>query len=490
MKYSQEMKTQLWGTAVKRNRSFITIPLQGSLDTETPEEIMQQKSFQTLTNFYSKNGVLKKRGVLTAQSTAISAGTFTGLVGYNFQGTDTLFRMYNNAGNNIDKRTTGSWSNIATGLTNSDTLRWGSTKFYYNNGEVIIFTNNNDDLQVYNGTTTVTLSSLSSSTQRPSKAKLVLELDGYLLAFNIVQADGATVYNNRIRWCNAFDLTVWTDADYQDILSAGQILGAVRFNTEIYVFMENSIARITPTGNENAPFSFTYSIVPYGTKWNQSIVDFKNRLLFAGSDYSIRAFDGFKSIFLTDSVKTLFSTSPTIESAAYDDNEAQYILQLGSDILTLDLGTPVNTEIETLSFSKETYASGITMLTTLAGVPYGCQGLNVVKLHDTGTQDLATTSVSSDVITGRFILGDRIESKVGKVRIYGKETSGTGTTTVTVTYYPTESTVSSSINLSPNGTDIEINMWARQLKFEIANTAAQSIRIDKIEVEILNSRKY
>ena len=476
---------------MKRRKDSVVVGLYGSLDTETPEEMMGKGAFQTLTNFYPKNNVMKKRGVLSAISTPIASGNYTGLHGLNFQGNNTLFRMYNDSGNKIDKWTGGAWSSITTGLTHSDILRWSVSHYYYDDTEVAILTNNNDDIGIYDNASYIELGTVSSSAQRPVKAKFVIELEGYLLTFNIVQADGGTRYNNRIRWCNIFDLTTWSNDDWQDILGSGEILGVVRFNTEVYVFTKNSITRISGTGDTTAPFSFTYHIVPFGSKWSQSIIDCKNKIVFPSSDYGVRAFDGFKSVLLSDKVDSLFNSSPELSSAAFDGDESQYVLQVGSDILAVDLGNPSSTEIDFVNFAKETYAGGaVSFLTTLAETPYGVQGNNVVQLHIDGTQDLGVTPVSSELETGKFVLGNRLEAKLGKIRIYGKELSGSGTTTITTTLYPTGSTIVSAINLSPNGTDIQINQWVKQLKFNITNSASQRINIYKIVIEVLNTRKY
>ena len=159
-------------------------------------------------------------------------------------------------------------------------------------------------------------------------------------------------------------------------------------------------------------------------------------------------------------------------------------------MLAVDLGSPISVEVDGLNFAKETYASGISFLTTLSDVPYGCQGDYVVSLHNSGTQDLGATNVSATATTGKYIMGDRLEVKIGRIRVYGNEITGTGSTTITTTVYPSAATVAEAISLSANGTDIAIDQWARQLKFQISNTAAQRVSVHKIEVEILNTRKY
>jgi hypothetical protein len=220
------------------------------------------------------------------------------------------------------------------------------------------------------------------------------------------------------------------------------------------------------------------------------IQECKNKIIFySTSDNTVKAFDGFKSVILSEQIKSLLSASNNL-SAGFDGTLAQYILQDSSAALTVDFGTPLDTEIATVNWSKETYPGAISFLCTLAEEPYCIYGNYVAQMHATGTQDIGSSTPAGTLTTGYYNFGDRMEAKIGKIRVYGKELSGSGTTTVTLNLFGPTDTVTEAINLSVTGTDIQVNRWARQFQLTFSNTANQTISVHKVEMELLNMRNY
>lgn len=489
---------------MKINRKVLPFKIYGSLDSETPVEVLPQGFFTTLTNFYPKNGVVKKRGGISAIGSPIASGTMTGLHTVRSGNVDVLFRMYNDSGNKIDKWTGTAWTIVTTGLANSNTVTWDLAKYYYETGgvpyEAVVITNNSNYPALYYGTTYAELNTLvTSGTKYPKTAKFVEEIDGYLMTFNITENDTPSVSRkNRIRWCKLYDIATWEDDSYQDILGSGEITGVCRFNSELYVFTARSVTRVTPTGDEDVPFAFTYNIIPFGTLFHDSILEVKNKILYLGIDRSIRAFDGFKSVVLSEAVSSKMDTTPTNAWVAFDEADAQYLLYTSSGILSLDLGNQATTEIQSLNYGLETYAGTDgtpKFLTTYNNLPYAVQGKQVVKLHDNSAYaDVGNVAITASLVTGYIPFGDRLEAKVGKVRLYsvftGVDTAGNTGLTITG-FGPSTTTTNANIISSVTGMDIEVNKWAKQLQFTIEHSSkVGGVRLNKLEIEILNSRQF
>lgn len=183
-------------------------------------------------------------------------------------------------GNKLQKEVTGTWSDIATSLTDAD---WSAANFDLN-GAVLIMTNGTDTVKYFNGTTVTDLSAAP-------KGKFMTADNLRVFIGNVPTDETPDI----IHYCAFQDATNWTTA-----LNAGQVQyytpngGAITamtsFGGTIWVFKKDSFCNIFHTGDSRAAYRLVPSSDNVGCINAKTLVEVGDALYWLGdSDIFIGA---------------------------------------------------------------------------------------------------------------------------------------------------------------------------------------------------------
>ncbi|MBB6694376.1 hypothetical protein H7B90_23550 [Cohnella xylanilytica] len=151
-------------------------------------------------------------------------------------------------GTKLQKEVSGTWSDIATGLTDAD---WSAANFDVN-GAALILTNGTDPVKYWNGTAIANLSNAP-------KGKYVTADNLRVFIANVTNDET----KDRIHYCAFQDATDWTSAENSGIVqyytpNGGEITALTSFGGVIWAFKKDSFCNIFHTGDARA----AYRLVP------------------------------------------------------------------------------------------------------------------------------------------------------------------------------------------------------------------------------------
>lgn len=152
-------------------------------------------------------------------------------------------------GTKLQKYASGSWSDIATGLTDTD---WDAANFDVN-GPALIMTNGTDAVKYWNGTTVVNLSA------NAPKGKYITADNLRVFIANVATDQTQDI----IHYCAFQDATDWTSAENSGFVqyytpNGGPITALKSFGGVIWAFKRDSFCNIFHTGDARA----AYRLVP------------------------------------------------------------------------------------------------------------------------------------------------------------------------------------------------------------------------------------
>ena len=163
------------------------------------------------------------------------------------------------------------------------------------------FTNGIDGIYVFNGETfdpgspaAVTALDLTTDTASFTAAKMIFFLNDRLIAYDII--DDGTLRPYRMRYSQALargNTPVFTAGGYLDIPTDDTPVTGRRLGRDIYLWYENSIWKIGPSGNTALPFIPDLIRGDLGSKCRQVCIPFRKGLLTVGHK-DLNFFDGFE----------------------------------------------------------------------------------------------------------------------------------------------------------------------------------------------------
>lgn len=287
-----------------------------------------------------------REGYTKLNSVSTGNYSFTGLFRTVVNGTSYLIAM--DTSGNVYKMDysagspDGTWDIITTApLTTSSTVRWSLTHGTYLSGTArtqrIILTNNDAEPQVWTGTGNI--SSLSASTNRPTKSKIVDSYGFKVIHHNITDTDGASPF--RTRWSNSDDATTYSLYDFKDWPNDGSsgIICSFVHRNYMFVATNRSIHRMTYTGNTTnnsalLPFTFEENIcqVP-GVAGPQSYCIAEGIVVILAPDKRLYLFDGACFSEVGREIRTLLDsiTSSRLQYSWIKYNPVSKELYIGCD---------------------------------------------------------------------------------------------------------------------------------------------------------------
>jgi hypothetical protein len=190
----------------------------------------------------------------------------------------------------------GGWTNVPSassvlpGLTGgvNDHFTWTVV------GEKFCFCQGADPVQLWDGIT----STFGAASADAVPARYLMELIGYLIAMNTVEAGG--VAPQRVRWTAPGDPTTWTGltAGQTDLFNAfGPINNGFKLYQSAFILQQFGFTMVQPTGNGLAPFSFVPLVATRGRGLAiplSAASDGESLIAYVGKD-NVYVFDGTQS---------------------------------------------------------------------------------------------------------------------------------------------------------------------------------------------------
>lgn len=177
-------------------------------------------------------------------------------------------------GTKLQKDVSGTWSDIATGLTNTD---WSAANFDIG-GPALIMTNGTDTVKYWNG------SAITDIAAAP-KGKYIAA-DNLRVYIANVAADNS---GDQIHYCKFQDATDWTAPEDSGIVqyytpNGGAITAILAFGGTIWVFKKDTFALIYHTGDSRNAYRLVPSSENVGCVSSKTLVQINEALYWLGEN--------------------------------------------------------------------------------------------------------------------------------------------------------------------------------------------------------------
>lgn len=261
------MAKDLWTTVTLR-------PLIGPLDTRSRPADLSPGAFRWKLNLQTKPGggpadgkLYRRPGHAKFFSDAVSFTNhdhhrqgatrepITGIFESNANDGTRKFFDFTQSRVSILDTDTGNYTDIITGL-GATGSRWRAAELQ----NVVVLTNNVDAVRSYDLDSLVVAPIADLGTLAVTKAKLVVEFNGFILLMNIEQ--GGERQASRVLWCDLNRPTTFnpesgdTLSGFQDLDYGDEILGASPMLGALYIYTRRSIWRVTVSGDPESTFAF------------------------------------------------------------------------------------------------------------------------------------------------------------------------------------------------------------------------------------------
>ena len=262
----------------------------------------------------------------------------------------------------------------------------------------VIFTNAVDAPQLWTGSGNISNVSFTGLSNAITKAKCVVWFKNYLIFLNTTEA--SINYKTRFRWGNVGVLNTWSDDDKIDIdaLSGQEIEGVGVLYDNLYIFMTNSIYKVSLVGGDDL-FNISKVVEGVGCIAKNSLQNVllnnnQQGLVFLSKDKSINFFDGTNiadiSLLIDDTLAALNTSRLSYAVSAVDDNDYYLALTTGSLATTNNILLDFN--FNTADWSKHTQIDANAMAAVLDSdediqVFFGNDGSFVYQLTNTSLKN-------------------------------------------------------------------------------------------------------
>jgi len=403
----------------------------GGINVQTPENLIGPSFTPAMNNFVFRNGELRSRNAFSlflpgpdGTNPILGVGSFLSknlvwhTVAFTVNG---LFQLKVNAQAAVQQGV-NPWARLGgPQLSSGNPVSWRTFQ------SVLYYTNGSGHLSAWDGANPAPLTDVAFTgttfplpnnyTGTTFSSLFLGELDSHIImaytteaAFTSGAISGSTTFPQRIRWSNVgfnptqtsfgnnlgtggatFDPTVNVNAGFNDFLDVTDtITGMIFVGRMGYIFRQNGITEIDPTGVGTAPFDFNHlwaSEQGIGNVYPDSIAQYGNYGVFVANDNVYQITPGNVSAIgggARDAIMLDLSLAAGIPTATIVPSYTIYRVYL-----TYQLYIPLpngNTRIYVYSFEDNNWASW-TLSNTVISRPTGCWIGDAVV----GNQTMVTT---------------------------------------------------------------------------------------------------